>query len=123
MNIPKSCGRCRYGNTYDLSVDDLCTYCFILGYEEEWCEFPNRRDNTIRMGRCPLPNLTEKQIKVAEDKINTHKQKKKIAYRVANGKTKLIRKRNVSRFIKLNNKINTGNIPIEWFCKGHIKRI
>lgn len=101
MNIPTSCGSCQYGNTFDLSVDDLCTYCFILDQEEEWCNFPNRKDKTLRMRGCPLPNITKEQLKQANNKIKIHKLKERVLYKAIKGRTKLIRKRNVSRLKKI----------------------
>lgn len=117
MNIPKSCGICRYGNTYDMSVDDLFTYCYVLDYGKDWCDFPNRADNTLRMRGCPLPDITDKQFKMAEHKIEIHEKKRKYAKKMMKGKTKLIRTRNIQKLIKLNEKCYTGTMTIEWFLK------
>ena len=114
INIPNSCGKCKYGNTYDLSIDNLCTYCYVLDYSQDWCDIPRMQDGTMRFRECPLPNLTNKQVKMADNKIETHKAKRKFAHRMIHGKTKLIRKRNESRLMKLAN-INTGKIPLRWF--------
>lgn len=101
MNIPISCGKCRYGNTFDMSIDDLCTYCMVLGYSSDWCDFPNRRDDTLRMRNCPLPNLTKEQIEIAEIRLKEYRLKKIIRNRIFFGKTKLIKKRNLGRARKL----------------------
>ncbi|MFW5891377.1 MAG: hypothetical protein ACOCUI_04080 [bacterium] len=97
MNIPKSCEICKYGNTFDLSVDDLCTYCYITGIQQDWCDFPNRLDKTLRMHGCPLPDLTDEQIEITNKRITETKNRRKIIYRLIHGKTKLIRKRNLGR--------------------------
>lgn len=110
MNIPKSCGGCKYGYTYDMSIDDLRTHCFVLNYGEDWCDFPNRIDYTSRMRGCPLPNLTEDQIKIAKEGLEKYKLQKKMLKKALDGKTKLIRKRNWSRIKKLPKKNNKGKL-------------
>lgn len=114
MNIPISCGKCKYGNTRDMSIDDLNTFCFILGYDEDSCDFPNRRDGTRRMRGCPLPKLMDEQVKMAEQRLEAHKLKKVLFRKMLKGKTKLIRKRNASRLIKLSEKIDTGGVSLNW---------
>jgi hypothetical protein len=52
--MPKACGKCEYGITYDLSIDDLVTKCKLTNCEQDWCDFPNRNDGTLRMFGCPL---------------------------------------------------------------------
>lgn len=52
--IPISCGRCEYGEIWDMSVDDLVTVCELLRCQQDWCGFPDRIDGTIRMFGCPL---------------------------------------------------------------------
>ena len=101
MNMPNTCGRCKYGETFDLSVDDLCTYCIILGYEGDWVDFPNREDGTSRMQNCPLDSMTGKEITVIDKKLKRHNLERRLVDKALRGRTKLIRKRNWSRLDKL----------------------
>ena len=55
QSIPVSCGACEYGKTFDMSIDDLCTYCSLLLKTQDWCDFPKRKDGTLRMDGCPCP--------------------------------------------------------------------
>ena len=52
--IPITCGKCEHGTTWDMSVDDLITVCKLINRKQDWCDFPNRADNTLRMFGCPL---------------------------------------------------------------------
>lgn len=101
ITIPQSCYYCKYGNTFDLSVDDLCTYCMVLNEHQDWCDFPNRKDKSLRMYGCPLPNLTELQIAIAEKRLKEIILINKVINKIYHGKTKLIRKRNLSRAKRL----------------------
>lgn len=101
MSIPNSCGSCKYGRTHDMSIDDLYTTCYILGYGEDWCSFPNRGDGTLRMDSCPLPDITSQQIKVAQERIKEYKFRQGLWNKIRFGKTKLIKKRNLARAKKL----------------------
>lgn len=101
MNIPVSCGKCRYGNTFDISIDDLCTYCRILGTSEDWCDFPNRPDGTLRMHNCPISNLTKEQMLIGEKRIVEDKKKAQLLYRYYHGRTVKIRKRSLGRLKKI----------------------
>jgi hypothetical protein len=71
---------------------------------EDWCDFPNRKDGTDRMKNCPLPNLTKEQIIIAEKRLEELNLKKKILNKFRYGKTKLIRKRNLGRMYKIVNR-------------------
>ena len=102
MQIPVSCGKCKYGETFDLSVDDLCTICFISKQSSDWCDFPERNDGTTRMEDCPLPNVSQRQIQRAEKMLKRRKQMYGIIRRIYRGKTYRIRKRNLSRARKYN---------------------
>ena len=110
MNIPKSCGECKYGHTYDMSIDDLCTKCMVTNYKSDWCSFPNRSDGTHRMRGCPLPNLTDNQIKVAEVRLKRYTTMRILLKKALKGKTKLIRKRNWSRINRLGKKFSKSHI-------------
>lgn len=114
MNIPSSCGKCKYGNTFDLSIDDLCTYCMVLGCSGDWVDFPSREDGTHRMRYCPLPSLTNEQIVVAEKRLGTYNLKKGLIHRALHGKTKLIRKRNWSRLDRLERKEKKEQRRLLW---------
>lgn len=110
MNIPISCGSCKCGVTKDMSVDDLITHCYITGFEQDWCDFPNRKDGTDRMYGCPLPNVTVDQFNKAVQTIKNEteriKKNRKIFFRRSRGKTKLIKKRNQARWRKIIKEIN-----------------
>ena len=56
-NMPLTCSHCEHGHTYDLSVDDLVTYCRLTKRSQDWCDFPDREDETIRMSGCPLKEV------------------------------------------------------------------
>ena len=98
MEIPISCGACRYGYTFDLSVDDLCTYCTATGDTRDWCDFPHREDKTYRMWSCPLPEMTRLQYERAMKEKSIGKHILKLKNKMMHGKTKLIKKRNRRRF-------------------------
>jgi len=118
IKTPKSCDICRYGRTWDSSVDDLNTHCFILGYTQNWSDdFPR---GSLRMRDCPMPHLTDEQIRVGEKKLEVQKLKELLVQRMIYGKTKLIKTRNLSRFKSLNKKIYTGAIPWEWLKKKQL---
>ena len=101
MNIPSSCGKCKYGETFDLSVDDLCTYCVALGYGGDWTDYPHRQDGTVRMKDCPLSDLTNEEVIIINKKLARYNLEKGLVNIALHGKTKLIRKRNWGRLDRL----------------------
>ena len=105
IEIPTSCGRCKYGRTYDLSVDDLVTKCFITGHSQDWCDFPRSSD---RMYGCPLPNVSDGQLARAKKTADMYLEFKRIWNLFLNTKGR-IQKKNITRLNRMGEKIDKRN--------------
>lgn len=107
-NINGICGECKYGITKDMSIDDLTTHCFISHIDNDWCDMKWDINQNLKTTHCPLNNASQIQKDKAIQEIKQIKDNQKMFYRSMNGRTKLIRKRNISRVMKQinNNQIN-----------------